>query len=336
MRVKLGEDLLIAVQGTIERYSLLESGERIVVAFSGGKDSIVLALALKSLEFDVAVTAIDMGYDSRWPERITELAQLLGVDVEIVSARGPAPASSGPTLLGIRKRIEILDQINELGTSVTPCTHCYNVKVLALESAANRFGTEKVAFAHHMTDASASLIKEALMRIDRWDMNHSTFARANFTVLVDKLATEASNFRNDIEEAFPLTRRISELAGGGFVDTDEPPRQPLRSDCAGIEIIRPLFDIDEDMIIRQIEDLHVNPEGSGCGHGATVNTYTPREMVHYRILREAAKQDFLIRIREIVEIGIDGQGSASTRSRQRRPEMLGTGYKPVEAGYDKL
>jgi 7-cyano-7-deazaguanine synthase in queuosine biosynthesis len=336
MCIQVREDLLVTARETIDRFSLLEPGEHIVVAFSGGKDSIILTLALKALKFDVTAVAIDMGYDSEWSERITELSRNLGIDTDIVSVRGPAAASSGATLMGIRKRIEILDQIAELRIPATPCTHCYNVKILALASAVDRLGAAKVAFAHHMTDASASLIKEALMRIDCWDQNHSTFTRANFAALVTRLTIEASNFRYDMKDAFPLTRRISELVHEALVDTDEPPRQPLRSDCTGIEIIRPLFGADEAMIIRAVEDLRVHPEGSGCGHGATVNTYTPREMVHYRILREAAKRDFQVCIRDLVEMGVDRRGSTSTRSRQRRQEALGVAYKPVGNGYDKL
>ncbi len=282
MCIQLRDDLLVAVRETIDRFSLLKPGERIVVAFSGGKDSIILTLALKALEYDVAAVAIDMGYNSEWAGRIAKLAQFLGIDTEIVSVRGPAAASSGATLLSIHKRIGILDQIAEPGMSATPCTHCYNVKILALESAADRLGAAKVAFAHHMTDASASLIKEALMRIDCWDENHAIFTRANFAALVARLTIEASNFRYDIKDVFPLTRRISELTYEGLVDTDEPPRQPLRNDCAEIEIVRPLFGTDEAMIIHAVEDLRIHPEGSGCGHSATINTYTPREMVHYR------------------------------------------------------
>jgi 7-cyano-7-deazaguanine synthase in queuosine biosynthesis len=336
MCVKVREDLLRTVRETTDRFSLLEPGERVVVALSGGKDSIILTLALKELEFDVAAVTIDMGYEPVWAGRIAELARTLGIDTEIVSARGPAAASSATTLLDIRKRIEILDQIAEVGMAATPCTHCYNVKILALASAANRLGAAKVAFAHHMTDASASLIKEALMRIDRWDQNHSSFTRANFESLVARLTMEASNFRYAIKGIFPLTRRISELTHKGLVDTDEPPRQPLRSDCAGIEIVRPLFGAGEASIIRAIEDIHVRPEGSGCGHSAAINTHTPREMVHFRILREAASPDFQACMRDLVEVGLDKQGSTRTRSRQRRQEALGAAYKPVDAGYDKL
>jgi tRNA(Ile)-lysidine synthase TilS/MesJ len=51
------------VRATIAKYCLLAPGEEIILAFSGGKDSLGLALCLGELGYQVRPVAVDMGYD---------------------------------------------------------------------------------------------------------------------------------------------------------------------------------------------------------------------------------------------------------------------------------
>lgn len=331
--MKVPRQLLDIVQNTIARYNLIHSCEEVVVAFSGGKDSIGLCLCLRELGYPLRAIAIDMGYEAGWGKRIVSLGATLDLTVNLVDLRSLRPGHiQDSEYRQISRRLKVLDSIKpSSSTNVTPCTHCYNSKVIALDNAVRQFGIFKIAFAHHLTDACASLVKEALLRIDRFDRNHAVYLRSNFESLVYELATETASYPTTEHN---IVRRIDELVQDRRVDTDEPPRQPLRIDNDGVEIIRPLFGLWEPALLSLSRDLRITPEGSGCGHGATLNTETPREMVHYRVLRHAS-QEFGAHIAALVMDGLDQDGSTTTRARYRRTEDLGVGYKATSAT-DKL
>ncbi|WP_280241377.1 hypothetical protein [Nocardia abscessus] len=101
-----------------------------------------------------------------------------------------------------------------------------------------------IAFGHHMTDASASLLKEALLHIDRRVPGHENYRRAHLESLVERLRLEAVEYRPGASP--PFIAQIEKLVHGGEIDTDVPPRQPLLSniDCA-VDIVRPMHGVME-------------------------------------------------------------------------------------------
>lgn len=327
--------ILKAALETIEHYSLFDTRtDHIIVALSGGKDSLLLTLILRDLGVNIHPITIDMGYERGWADEIAKLAQPLGITPEVIDVR--RPVSGAAVAVQISRRMDILDSIPTSGSSSeTPCTHCYSVKVLALETAARRDEITRVAFAHHMTDAIASLVKEGLMHVDRWDNDNSEFDRQNFELLVEQLVAESADFPG---EPLPssLTSRLVDLVHASKLDTDEPPRQPLRRGRSPIEIIRPLFLIDEHQIRKATIDLSLRTADSGCGHGATQVTQTPREIVHFRLLNSLRNQAYYSLLRELVLHGIAPNGSARVQARKQRSEMLGALYKPPTDDLDKL
>lgn len=333
----LPAQVLNSVTDTIERYNLVDRSRPVLVALSGGKDSLLLCLALRELGIVHNAVTIDMGYEAGWADRIRQRAQAVGIVPEIVAARDAQvmPALAGSTGI-VRRGLTILDTVSATKPhAVTPCTYCYSVKALLLDAAAIRTGATQVAFAHHMTDAVASLLKEALLHIDRFDRRHARYDRTNFESLVSELATAANRYGTDRDQ--PILRAVEELVEASRVDTDEPPRQPLRRDFPdGTEVVRPFFGLDEDTIIRVIAHSGIRTEDSGCGHGLTLSTQTPREMVHHRVLAGRGDTEFFAHLARLVRLGIAPDGTTVTRSRQRRDALLGAQYKPVVDQFDKL
>lgn len=329
------QKILESIIESIERYSLCDvKTDQVIVALSGGKDSLLLARALQDLGVDVRPVTVDMGYEQGWADKIIALARPLGIAPEVVDARRPLGGSTVSIQIG--RRMEILDSIAPSGISgETPCTHCYNVKVIALEAVAHRDRISRVAFGHHMTDAIASLIKEGLMQVDRWDDENAKFSRRNFELLIERLVNESADF-SDKPIPKSLTSRISDLVHTGKLDTDEPPRQPLRGNGKQVEIIRPLFLIDEQKIKNAVIDLNLMTADSGCGHGAAKNTQTPREMVHFRLLEGLQNQAYYSMLRGLVLHGIQSNGSAQVQARKRRSEVLGAHYKTITDYLDKI
>lgn len=328
----LSGNLMKIVVDTIQQYGLVDMSRPILVALSGGKDSLLLCLALREIDIAYRAVTIDMGYEAGWANRIRLRASTIGVEPEVISARETTTASAAP----LRRRLDVLDAISTTNQpAITPCTYCYSVKVLLLEAVAARTGASQVAFAHHMTDAAASLFKEALLHVDRFDRGHARYERANFESLVMELAETAANYETGQEQ--PLLRTIEALVTSARVGTDEPPRQPLRHDRPdGVEIVRPLFGIDEDTVVREVTRNEIQTEDSGCGHGMTLSSQTPREMVHHRVLAGRGDTDFFAHARKLVCDGVDQNGSGITMARSRRQHLLGCQYKPVAAEFDKL
>jgi predicted PP-loop superfamily ATPase len=322
------------IASTLLRYDLLDEGEEVLVAFSGGKDSISLSLCLAELGYSIHPIAIDMGYEKEWGRRIRALSDQIKVRVEVLNVRDDTfkPIIPSKEHRQIQLRLDVLDSINRANEQITPCTHCYNTKVIALDNLARRKGIRKVAFGHHMTDACASLLKEGLLRIDRFDFNHAIYDRSNFEELVELLSTEARLYPSG---PCPILERITDFVNNGIIDTDEPPRQPLRVDQPGVDVIRPMFRVWEEDLARLTSSLAIAPEGSGCGHGATRNTETPREMIHYRVLK-SGEHSFRTFVEGLVIASVTNEGHARRRSRYHRAEDLGSSYKRIPSIGDKL
>jgi len=335
-KVKISGNLLDKVAQTIDRYDLLAPREEVIVALSGGKDSLLLAIALRELGFDVTPVVVDMGYESGWSSRLTGILRTVDFTGEIVKVRtGRTATKREPVTLQIHSRIDILNDLGTIPDNInTPCTYCYSVKVLALSSASKRRGIPKVAFGHHATDAAASLLKEALMHIDRWDDGHRVFDRSNFAALVDRLAKECMVSWNPCTEG--LLARVEDLVCRRLIDTDEPPRQRLITTADDVTLIRPLFSVQESEIINAKEQLMLHTEASGCGHGATLVSQTPRQMVHDRVLMKAQSLQLHEHLAELVRAGLNVRGEGMVGARRRRAELLGPTYKPTLNDRDKL
>ena len=337
MGIPLPNRLLTSTTDTIDQHALVDHSRPVIVALSGGKDSLLLCLVLRELGISHHAVTVDMGYEAGWAERILQRAHAVGIAAEMIDARGstttPALGSDAAT---VRLGLTVLDSLGTTKKSTaTPCTYCYNVKVMLLDAAADRIGASQVAFAHHMTDAAASLLKEALLHVDRFERGHTRYERSNFESLVSELVTAAMEY--DTEPDQPLLRSIADLVSAARVSTDEPPRQPLRWDVPdSTEIIRPFFDVDEDTIVSAVSHSGIEPEGSGCGHGLTLSTQTPREMVHHRVLAGRGDTAFFSYVSHLVRESITPDGSSITRSRLLRQQLLGCHYKPTIYELDKL
>lgn len=308
---------------TCERYKLLSRAGPVAVAFSGGKDSLLLSLMLAELGVPIICISVDMGYEKDWAARITSMARRAGLPLDVVNVR---IRRSSMDVAPAQEMKNSLRTLQLLKSDATPCTHCYHVKVLALEDAARLHGASTVAFGHHRTDALASLLKEALLHVDRWDDGHRRFDRENFAAKVEHLSDEVDRFERGHKSK--LLDRITDLVQSDKVDTDEPPRQYLNRDNPGVDIIRPLFFVDERSLISLVADMDIQPEGSGCGHGLASKWLTPREMVHYRVLRRPHSTQLNDHFQHLLMWGIDSEGRARLEARRHRAKLLGKDYKP--------
>lgn len=338
----IDKKILETIEKTIQEYCMIEWDEKVLLALSGGKDSIFTMLALRDLGLHVIPVIVDIGYESDWDLRILKLARSHELDAHVIDVRGGNFKKLLPfiTLKRLNERLDILDSIDiQRDTNVTPCTQCYNVKITAFKFYAEEHGLKTLVFGHHGTDATASFLKSALMYIDRWDEDHEEYARHYFESLVEKVMPYFLNGYKALLDSL-IFRRIQVLAEQQLVGTDEPPVQYIKNSTSELKIVRPLYNIFEDMIKAYKRNYLLETEGSGCGHSATKNTQTPREMVHYRILDELVNsKDGHVIQRELLDLtkrGLAPNGTLRVNVRNERNRILGQNYKSSKSCDVKL
>lgn len=318
--------ILQTIERTARKYTLFRDTP-VVLAYSGGKDSIVAADALRGLGVPFVPVTVDMGYSQLFAERVINLARSQGTTLTVLGAR-ESNAIQAPMRSEINRRLELLQGPSK--QTASPCTHCYSVKLIKICEFAIAQGLRTIVFAHHETDALSSLIKEALFYIDVHVRGHVVFQRENYLGLIEELSKDLRMKRVDGLAADLITViRTADLT------TDEPPRQDV-SIFPDLEIVRPMFELSEDNIRFVIESIETDlrPESSGCGHTLSRATQTPRELVQYQALAGITKnvRDVFV---QAMQSSLRPDGSVHERSRLRRAARLGPGYRPVEKSLDK-
>ena len=79
------QKLLSYTRQAVDRYQMIQEGDKIAIGISGGKDSLTLLYALTNLrkfypqKFDLIAITVDLGYEGFDLSAITELCKELNV-----------------------------------------------------------------------------------------------------------------------------------------------------------------------------------------------------------------------------------------------------------------
>ena len=182
----------------IKEYELIQDGDRIAVAISGGKDSLLMAKLFQELyrngnkNFELEFIAMDQGYHSEIRELLEDNCKYLEIPVHIYDADVFAVA----------------DKI----AKDYPCYMCARMRRGSLYGKAKELGCNKLALGHHFND----VIETTMLNL---------LCAGNFKTMLPKL--KAQNFE-------------------------------------GIELIRPLYLIEEMYIQRFIQNAGIWPLNCAC------------------------------------------------------------------------
>lgn len=182
----------------IKEYRLIEDGDRIAVAISGGKDSLLLAKLFQELykygnrNFELEFISMDPGYHPEIRDLLEENCKHLGIPVKIYDA-------------------DVFEVANKIAGDY-PCYMCARMRRGSLYTKAQELGCNKLALGHHFND----VIETTMLNI---------LCGANFKTMMPKL--KAQNFEN-------------------------------------MELIRPLYLIEEDYIKRWIQNSGLMPLNCAC------------------------------------------------------------------------
>lgn len=182
----------------INNYNLVEEGDKIAVAVSGGKDSMLMAKLFQELKkhgkfsFDLEFIVMDPGYHKDVKELMEDNCKYLNIPIKIYDS-------------GI---FEVVDKI----AKDYPCYMCARMRRGALYSRAKELGCNKLALGHHFNDVIETTMLNVLYT-------------GNFKTMMPKL--HADNFE-------------------------------------GIQLIRPLYYIEEVHIQRFTQNSGIFPLNCAC------------------------------------------------------------------------
>lgn len=136
------QNILKTVRQAVQQYEMIAEGDKIAVGISGGKDSLVLLLALNMLSkfypkrFEVVGITIDQrfeGVDGDF-SGISALCDKEGIEYKI-------------------EKTDIWEIVFKERKEENPCSLCSRMRKGALYDAAKKHGCNKVALGHHLDDA---------------------------------------------------------------------------------------------------------------------------------------------------------------------------------------
>lgn len=151
----------------VKEYELIQDGDRIAVAISGGKDSLLMAKLFQELHrygtqnFEVEFIAMDPGYHPDIRELLEDNCRYLDIPVHIYEANV----------------FEVADEIAQ----DYPCYMCARMRRGALYGKAQELGCNKLALGHHYND----VIETTMLNV---------LCAGNFKTMMPKL--KAQNFDN--------------------------------------------------------------------------------------------------------------------------------------------
>lgn len=151
----------------VREYELIKNGDKVAVAISGGKDSLLLAKLFQELykhgnkSFELEFIAMDPGYRGEIRELLEKNCKYLNIPVHIYDAN-------------------IFDVADEIARD-NPCYMCARMRRGALYGKAEELGCNKLALGHHFND----VIETTMLNV---------LCSGNFKTMMPKL--KARNFEN--------------------------------------------------------------------------------------------------------------------------------------------
>ena len=128
------------VRRCVEDYDMIAPGDTVAVGVSGGKDSLVLLMALNELRryypkpFALEAITVELGFDGMDFTPVAELCASLGVPYT-------------------RLKTDIKEVVFDVRKEDNPCSLCAKMRRGALCTALSARGITKLALGHHFDDA---------------------------------------------------------------------------------------------------------------------------------------------------------------------------------------
>lgn len=131
----------------VDKYKLIEEGDKIAVCLSGGKDSMLLAKLMQlfhrygGIGFSLEFITMNPGYDEANIKKIVENTRLLDIPLNMFDT-------------------DVFEAVEEVGQS--PCFICARMRRGYLYRRAKALGCNKIALGHHYDDVIETILMSML------------------------------------------------------------------------------------------------------------------------------------------------------------------------------
>ena len=156
------QKILGYLRKAIEHYNMIEEGDKIAIALSGGKDSITLLKGLKALQrfypkhFELVAISVNPGFEFFDSSLLEKICNETGVEY-------------------IEAKSDIKEIVFDIRKEKNPCSLCANLRRGILNSTAIEHGCNKLALGHNEDDVLETFFLNMLFA-----GNLSTFAPVSY------------------------------------------------------------------------------------------------------------------------------------------------------------
>lgn len=138
-------DLYSKFMQALIRYEMIKPGDKVAVAISGGKDSLVLAKLFQefkrhgNIDFELVFLTMDPGFLPVAMEKHLDTCRKLGIDIVVEPS-------------------DVFEVNRKMGVMDSPCFLCARMRRGVLYKLARKHGCNKLALGHHMDDVIETTI----------------------------------------------------------------------------------------------------------------------------------------------------------------------------------
>ena len=137
------------VRRAVDDYNMIQEGDRIAVGVSGGKDSMLLLVAMKHLQsyypkhFELEALTIELGFDGMDFTPVKEMCRELDIPYTCL-------------------KTDIKEIVFDVRNEDNPCSLCSKMRRGAINDAITQNGIYKLALGHHFDDAIETFMMSLL------------------------------------------------------------------------------------------------------------------------------------------------------------------------------
>lgn len=179
----------------IEKYGLIQNGDKIAVGLSGGKDSLVLLKALKMFqrfglyEYDIIAVTIDIYSGKQDYSHLQKFCDELGVEFVV-------------------EQTDIHDIVFNERKEKNPCSLCAKMRRGALNSVAIKYGCNKIALGHHLQDVIETFFLSLLYEGRLSTMKPKSYMSNSKITLIRPLFLTHEKTIRAVSKDFPVKKSI--------------------------------------------------------------------------------------------------------------------------------
>lgn len=189
------QKILSTLRKAVDKYKLIENGDKIAVGLSGGKDSLVLLKALHMFkkfelyDYDIIAVIVDIYSGKQDYSHLQKFCDELGVEFVVC-----------PT--------DIHQIVFEERKEKNPCSLCAKMRRGALNSVAIKKGCNKIALGHHLQDVIETFFLSLLYEGRLSTMKPKSYmSNSNITLIRPLFLTHEKSIRS-VSKDFPVKKSI--------------------------------------------------------------------------------------------------------------------------------